>query len=269
MTTPDEMGLTPEAACGYESYFVPAIFGQWPPIMAQAARVSSGDNVLDVGCGTGVFTREALRLVGAEGTVTGADLSESMLTVARDTCPAAEFKQCSVMSLPFGEEQFDAVVSSFMLMFVPEPATGLKEMARVLRPGGRMAISVWEGLSSNAVYSALVDIVSDVVSEEAGESIAWPFNLGAEGKLAELFEQAGLSESSVSVHAGLALFPSVTEFVKTEIESWLLADSVSESQMAEIVAQANSEFLQYYDASQGMEFPFNAAVASYTKPSGA
>jgi ubiquinone/menaquinone biosynthesis C-methylase UbiE len=235
--------------------------------MAQIAKISAGDHVLDVGCGTGVFTREAMRLVGKSGTVTGADLSESMLTVARAECPAARLEQCSVMSLPFGDGQFDAVVSSFMLMFVPEPATGLKEMDRVLRPGGHMAISVWEGLSSNAVYSALVDIVGDVVSEEAAASIAWPFALGAEGRLAELFEQAGLTENAVSIQAGRALFPSVSEFVKTEIDSWLLADSVSEYRMAEIVARAESEFARYCDASRRIEFPFNAAVVSYVKPS--
>ena len=82
MSTPDEMGLTPEAARGYESYFVPAIFGQWPPIFAEIAELRSGEDVLDVGCGTGVFTREALKTVGSTGSVTGIDLSESMLEVA-------------------------------------------------------------------------------------------------------------------------------------------------------------------------------------------
>lgn len=266
MTTPDEMGLTPEAARGYESYFVPAIFGQWPPIMAEAARVGAGDDVLDIGCGTGVFTREALRLVGAGGSVTGADMSESMLTVAREICPAAGFEQCNVMNLPFDDAMFDATVASFVLMFVPDPETALKEMERILRPGGRMAVSVWEGLDSNAVYSTLVKIVGDVVNKKAGDSIAWPFTLGAEGKLTEIFEQAELTNSSISIHAGRAKFPSVAEFVKTEIESWLLADAVSEDNMANIIAQAQLEFEPYCDASGEMEFPLNAAVMSYIKP---
>ncbi len=76
MSTPDEMGLTPDAALGYEEFFVPAIFHQWPERIISAADISKSDDVLDVGCGTGALTRELARCTGR---VTGFDLSESML----------------------------------------------------------------------------------------------------------------------------------------------------------------------------------------------
>ncbi|MEM7502389.1 MAG: methyltransferase domain-containing protein, partial [Pseudomonadota bacterium] len=128
MSTVDEMGLTPEAANGYEEFFVPAIFDQWPPVMISAAAVTNGEDVLDVGCGTGVLTRELTRHVGDDGSATGFDLSESMLGIARERCPNATFKQGNVIDLPFDDQSFDVVISSFMLMFVPDPEKALSEM---------------------------------------------------------------------------------------------------------------------------------------------
>jgi len=266
MNTADEMGLTPEAARAYESYFLPAIFSQWPPIMAGIADVTNGKDVLDVGCGTGVFTREALNIVGAAGTVTGADLSESMLSVAREICPTGRFERCDVINLPFADASFDAVVASFILMFVSEPARGVSEMIRVLRPGGRMALSVWEALAENVVYSRLVEIVSEVVDKQAGELIAWPFALGSEGKLAQVFDQSGVTVTSIAVHAGRAKFPSIASFVRTEIGAWLLADAVDESMMTAIISRAEDAFGEFQNSSGTMDFPFNATIAMYAKP---
>lgn len=265
MSSPDEMGLTPDAARGYESYFVPAIFGQWPPVLLKSARVSEGDDVLDIGCGTGVFTREALKAVGSTGSVTGADMSESMLTVAREISPTAQFERCNVMNLPFKDASFDAAVASFVLMFVPDQAAGLREMARVLRPNGRLVVSIWEGLDANAVYTELVRIVADVVDQKSGESIAWPFTLGANGVLGGLFEEAGLTPVSTTVEKGNAKFPSIQEFVKTEIESWLLADAVDEESMAKIESRAEEAFSSYRNGAGEMEFPFNAIIGSYVR----
>ena len=61
MSTPDEMGLTPNAALGYEQFFVPAIFHQWPAKIISAAAIKGNDDVLDVGCGTGALTREVVK----------------------------------------------------------------------------------------------------------------------------------------------------------------------------------------------------------------
>jgi len=121
MSEVDEMGLTPEAAQGYEQFFVPAIFDQWPPRIIEAAGVGEGDSVLEVGCGTGVLAREVVKQVGPDGGVTGVDLSESMLGVARDICPDVDFRQGNAMDLPFDDESFDIAIASFMLMFVPDP----------------------------------------------------------------------------------------------------------------------------------------------------
>jgi len=261
MSTPDEMGLTPEAAEGYEQFFVPAIFDQWPPIMISATGVGIGDDVLDVGCGTGVLTREIVKHVGEAGSVTGIDLSESMLGVARNNCPGAKFKQGNVAELAFDDEGFDVVVSSFMLMFVPDPEKAISEMRRVLRPGGRLVVSVWQGLDNNIVYRALVEATREVTDDASADSMAWPFTMGEAGRLANIFESAGVENATISEHDGTADFPSVEDFVATEIQAWLLADSVDENQIDAMVKLLRAKYPDFGGRDGAITFPLNALIS--------
>ena len=265
MSEPDDMGLTPEAAQGYEQYFVPAIFDQWPPRIIEAAGVRAGDGVLEVGCGTGVLAREVIKRVGPDGGVTALDLSESMLGVARGICPDVDFRQGNAMELPFDDESFDAAIASFMLMFVPDPVLAVSEMWRVLKPGGRLVIAVWEALDLNPVYAGLVDIARRRIDDAAGSSLAWPFALGEDGKLAEICRSAGVGDVDISVHDGRARFPSLDGFVRTEIQAWVLADSVTEERLSAVAGDAQERFADYCDAGGSIDIPLNAVMARTIK----
>ena len=257
MSNPDEMGLTPEAAQGYEQFFVPAIFHQWPAKIVQTAVISSDDDVLDVGCGTGVLTRA---LVDLAATTTALDLSESMLGVARQVCPAATFHQGSVEELPFTDSSFDAVMSAFMLMFVPDPKLAIAEMRRVLRPGGRVVASIWQGLDDNPVYEALVESTREAVDDASAEAMAWPFTMGSVEKLETLFAVEGLTIASITPHDGYAEFPSVEELVETEVQSWLLAESVSTRQIEDIAIRFRSKYPAFSESVGPIRFPLNALI---------
>lgn len=265
MSEPDEMGLTLEAAQGYEQCFVPAIFDQWPPTIIKAAGLIKGDKLLEVGCGTGVLAREVVKQVGPDGSVTGLDLSESMLRVARGICPEVDFRQGNAMDLPLDDESFDAVIASFMLMFVPDPVLAVSEMWRVLKPGGRLVIAVWEALDQNPVYAGLVDIARRRIDDSAGSSLAWPFALGEDGKLADICRSAGVGDVDISARIGRARFPSLDGFVRTEIQSWVLADSVDKENLKAIVGDSQERFASYCDASGAIDFPLNAVFAKMRK----
>lgn len=259
MSTPDEMGLTPDAALGYEQFFVPAIFHQWPEKIISAAGITQNDDVLDVGCGTGALTREAAKCAAS---VTGFDLSESMLGVARQICPTVTFRQGSVAELPFDDSTFDAVISAFMLMFVPDPKNAVGQFQRVLRPGGRIAASIWQGLDNNPVYDALVESTREVVDDKSADSMAWPFTMGDIGKLEEMFNVNGLTDISIETHDGHAEFPSVEDLVGIEIQSWLLAESVSTDQIAEIAVKLRNKYPDFASCDGPIRFPLNALVVS-------
>jgi ubiquinone/menaquinone biosynthesis C-methylase UbiE len=141
MTEPESWQVSGDAAEVYERCFVPAIFGQWAP-MVGAARVASGNRVLDVGCGTGVLARTAADRVAADSQVTGLDRNVGMLAVARRLRPQIDWRQGDATALPFADASYDVVLSQFALMYFPDRTAALKEMARVLRPGGRLAIAV-------------------------------------------------------------------------------------------------------------------------------
>src|SRR5262245_39607483 len=99
----------------YDELFVPALFAQWGPRMAQVAAVGAGDSVLDVGCGTGVLACAAAERVVPGGHVVGIDPNEQMLAIARGKRADVDWQTGRAEDLPFDNASFDAVVSQFAL----------------------------------------------------------------------------------------------------------------------------------------------------------
>jgi ubiquinone/menaquinone biosynthesis C-methylase UbiE len=100
---------------------------------------------VDIGCGNGAFTERIVERC-APAAVEGVDPSEGQLAFAR-TRPAArlaQFRQGDAMALPFADESFDAATMALVIFFVPEPAKGVAEMVRVVRPGGTIAAYAWD-----------------------------------------------------------------------------------------------------------------------------
>lgn len=111
------------------------------------AKLRSGDRVLDVGCGSGVATREAARCVRPSGYVLGIDLSAGMIAIAKSVKPAdpVEYRAIDAEALLLPDQSFDAVISLCAVLHFPAIATALSEMYRVLRPGGRLVVSFGDG----------------------------------------------------------------------------------------------------------------------------
>lgn len=101
----------------YDTFFVPALFDQFPESILDHAGVASGDRILDVGCGTGIVARAARPRVGASGAVAAVDPNEGMLAVARRSDPSIDWHSASAESLPFGDHSFDHTICQFAAMF--------------------------------------------------------------------------------------------------------------------------------------------------------
>ena len=148
MTTTQPYGTTygGSAPENYERYFVPVIPGPLAADLVEAAGLRPGERVLDVACGTGVVARRAAERVGARGAVAGVDVNASMLAVARAAPAPAEprisWYETPAESMPLPDDSYDAVFCQLGLQFVEDTAAALREMRRVLAPGGRALVSV-------------------------------------------------------------------------------------------------------------------------------
>ncbi|WP_331374829.1 methyltransferase domain-containing protein [Sinorhizobium chiapasense] len=265
MAEPERWQVSTGAAEVYESCFVPAIFGAWAGPVADAAGIKVGNKVLDVGCGTGVLAREALRRVGEEGQVVGLDLNQEMLAVAARTEPRIEWRHGDAASLPFEDASFDIVVSQFALMYFPDRVTSLCEMWRTLVPGGRLAVAAWAPIGRARGYQILVDIAARGCEGRAADVLAAPFVLGDQAELAKLFVDSGISRAKVTHHKGSIRFASVKEFVRIEVKASPLADMLSDDAMATLAAESESALAEFVVPSGEIIMPMDAHIVTAKK----
>jgi SAM-dependent methyltransferase len=265
MAEPERWQVSTDAAEVYESCFVPAIFAAWAGPVADAAGISTGNKVLDVGCGTGVLAREALRRVGQAGQVVGLDLNEGMLAVAARAESKIQWCQGDAASLPFENASFDVVVSQFALMYFPDRMASLSQMWRALAPGGRLAVAVWAPIDRARGYQILVDIAARRCGNEAADVLAAPFVLGDQAGLAKLFVDSGISRASVTLYEGSVRFPSVKEFIRIEVKGSPLADMLSEDEMEALATESARALAEFVVPSGEIIMPLDAHIVSANK----
>jgi demethylmenaquinone methyltransferase/2-methoxy-6-polyprenyl-1,4-benzoquinol methylase len=112
----------------------------WRSRAADIARVGPGDRVLDVATGTGDLAIELKRRVGVQGDVVGSDFSDAMLELARQKTDEVRFEHGNALALEYDDDSFDAATVGFGARNFSDLAQGLKEMTRVVKPGGRVVV---------------------------------------------------------------------------------------------------------------------------------
>jgi SAM-dependent methyltransferase len=265
MTEHESWQVSGDAAEVYERCFVPAIFGRWAPQVAAAARIAAGDRVLDVGCGTGVLARAAADRVAADGQVTGLDLNEGMLAVARRLRPKIDWRQGDATSLPFADESFDVVVSQFALMYFPDRTAALKEMVRVLRPGGRLGIAVWGPFERATGYVILTEIAQRRCGQAAADVLTAPVALGDKDKVVDLFNAAGISEVVVELRDGTITFPTIETFIETEVKGSPLEGLLDEESYRGLLREAQDKLQQFRADGGEVTMPMDAFIITAGK----
>ncbi len=257
-----------DAANAYEALFVPALFGQWAPKVADAAQIQPGQRVLDVACGTGILAREVTSRMGSSGHVAGIDPSPGMIAVAKQLAPAIEWREGVAESLPFPDQSFDAVVSQFGLMFFTDRPQALREMLRVLVPGGRLAVAVWDSLDNIPAYAFEVALLEQTVGRRAADALRAPFVLGNPKDLATLFAEAGVASADITTHHGTAQFPSIRTMVEADLRGWLpvMGVTLTEDQIGLVLEEAEHALSAYATADGRATFHLSAHLVTAEKP---
>jgi SAM-dependent methyltransferase len=175
------------------------------PQLADLAQVRAGQRVLDVGCGPGALTAELVARLGA-GAVAAVDPSAPFVAAVRERHPGVEVELAAAEALPFGDGGFDAALAQLVVHFMEDPVAGLREMARVTRPGGVVAACVWDHAGERTPLAAFWEAVRELDPDAHDESGL----AGArEGQLAELLRRAGcrdVRDSALEVHVEHASF---------------------------------------------------------------
>jgi SAM-dependent methyltransferase len=177
--------------------------GRWSrlfvPTLLDAAEVRPADRVLDVATGTGEAAELALLSVGHSGLVVGSDISAGMLSEACSRLSHARFLPVVTdgQALVFPDATFDVVLCQLGLMFFPDPARGLAEFRRVLRPGRRAAVCVISLASRAPMWGVLADTLSDYLPQHR-ETLHLSFSLADSAQLAGLFGAAGFRDTRVT-----------------------------------------------------------------------
>ncbi len=184
---------------------MPALFEQWTPLVLGAAKISSEQRVLDVASGTGILARAAERL-------------------------------------PFPERSFEAVVSQFGLIFLSRPAAALAEMLRVLVPGGRLAVAVWDSLERMPAFADEAALLDRLAGVPAGNALRAPFALGNPTALRKLPQAARLGAAQIATYTGTARLPSIRAWVEADLRGRppVAGVSLAEPKIQQILDAAQS-----------------------------
>ena len=257
------------AAETYEQLFVPAEFEEWTSRVADAAALRTGQRALDVACGTGVLTREAERRVGPRGLVVGVDPDAGMLVVAARRAPDIHWCEGDARALPFGDGSFDVVVSQFGLMYFGDRVLGLREMLRILKSGGRLAVAVWDSLEHTPAYADLLALLERAAGRKAADALRLPFELGDTRTLAGIFASAGLPEVTITTHVGRGHFPDVRSMVEAEVRGWLplVGVVIPDTAIDRILEEAEDVLRPYTSADGRVAFDAPAHIVTATKDS--
>jgi SAM-dependent methyltransferase len=172
---------------------------------ADVAGVGTGQRALDVGCGPGALTAELVRRLGG-GAVCAVDPSRSFVAAARDRLPGVDVREATAEQIPFPDGAFDVTLAQLSVHFMTDPVAGLREMARVTRPGGMVAACVWDHAGGRSpvalVWQAAAQLDPSAPDESGLAGVR-------DGHLVSLFAAAGLDtaqQTTLTVAAQHASF---------------------------------------------------------------
>ncbi|MFZ5861250.1 MAG: class I SAM-dependent methyltransferase [Nitrospirota bacterium] len=239
------------------------------------ARLRPGHRVLDLGSGTGYPAVLAAQAVGPKGEVVGLDVADDMLEAARRKAKAlglanVAFRPADVTTLPFDARSFDAVISRFCLMFLPDVPKAVAEVARVLKPGGYVAAAVWSSPDKNPFGRASIDVIKTFIDVPTpAPDQPGIFRLAPPGDLLGMMTRAGLTGLGDEEVIAESPFASPQEFLDNLLDiaapiQNLMAKLTAAQQ--EAAKEGIKRAVEPYRRGTGVALPMAIRVVTARKP---
>lgn len=213
--------LSNDAPTAYTRYALP-FMEPWTDDLVTQGLCKAGDRVLDIACGTGIVASRVNLVSKAECKVTGIDVNEAMLNTARRNT-LIEWHLGSATALPFEDGSFDVALCQQGLQYFPDRPAAMREIARVLTPGGRVSLCVWGSLDRQIFLAALVDGVGTFFGPEAKAAFDANCSLNTTDELRRLASDAGLKNINIRFEHRTMRFPSATELAAGFIQATPIA----------------------------------------------
>ncbi len=255
--------VSEDAAKIYEQFYVPSLFQEWCPRVVKAAGIQMGDRVIDVACGTGALAVTASDHIGPEGITVGIDINDGMLNIARSKSSSIEWINAPAETLPFEDGSFNGALCQFGLMYFENQENAIREMMRVLKPDGIMAIAVWDKLENNPGLAAEDLLWQQVFGKEWGDET--PYRLGDKEILENLFGRSGIANISITTHQGSARYESIASWIHTGAKGWTEDEALSDDQLKLLLETAEKNLANYRTSEGSVVFPTSAHVVSARK----
>ena len=253
----------------YERHMVPAIFARWAPDLVTALNPQPGERILDLACGTGAVTRLVADRVGPGGHVVGLDINPGMLAAGRVAVgrPEVEWVEGSVSGMPLPDASFDGVICQQGFQFFPDRPAALREIHRVLKPGGRLVLAVWRSIDNTPGFRILESALGKHVGPD--RAALPPFSLGDGAAIRALIEAEGFRDVTVRADAKLARFTSGEHMVRSIVGGApTMAKTLAElgsSVIDQIIAECVDATRHYVD-DDGWATPIATNVITAVRP---
>ena len=261
LTEVESWQIAGDSPAAYEEYLVPGIFKPWAETLVQLSSPSPGSTILDVACGTGVVARTAAAKAGNDASVTGLDINQQMLNKASEMAEREgleiDWQQGDAGELPFEDNRFDHLFCQQAMQFFSDPQRVLKEMQRVLKPDGTLALNILRPIHHNPAYRILADQLEKHAGETAGTMMRSPFPDWYQKTIRNMVAEAGFSDIRIHLEIISVRYPSPEEFLRREAASSPLAgeiEAMEPEKRMELVDDLNRS-LEAYTDDRGVVFP--------------
>ena len=255
-------------------------FDYWLPHFAPvsetlitALRAQPGDSILDIACGTGEPSLSLAQTMQGKITITATDAAQGMVSAAQRKAERANlhcihFENMQAESLAFANNAFDAVISRFGVMLFNNPLQGLKEIHRVLKPGGRFALAVWGSAETMTTLNWAYEAFDGHIPEEAMPPLALATRFGTIDAFEEILNSSGFTRNKIETHELNYRFASFEDYWQTIEASDIMKlqlDALAHPAAKLDIKQALAKLAAQHEHGEGLTIPHQYLVASDIK----